>query len=31
MEKESAAEASPEAGSKEASRLWNWREKEAPS
>lgn len=31
MEKDLAAEMSPEAGSKEASRLWHWREKEAPS
>lgn len=31
MEKELAAKMPPEAGSKKASRLWNWREKEAPS
>lgn len=31
MEKELAAEPSPEAGWKEASRLWNWGQKEAPS
>lgn len=31
MEKELAAKMSPEAGSKEVSRLWDRREKEAPS